>query len=597
MYQLRPYQQDAVDATLNHFRQSDDSAVIVLPTGAGKSLVIAELASLAKRKILVLTHVKELVEQNHAKYQSYGLQAGIFSAGLKQKNLTHQVTFASIQSLARNIAQLNYQFSLVIIDECHRIGLKQDKDKGVNQYQQVIKHIQSLNPKLKILGLTATPYRLDTGWIYQHHYYGFVRREEQAQFVKCIFELPLRYMIKHQYLTPPKLINLATNNYDFSSLVPQANGEYQTQAVNELLAKYPRVTKAICEHIVELSQARQGVMIFAASVAHAQEIKGYIDSFSQQISQLVTGDTDNSQREKIIQAFKAKQIKYLINVSVLTTGFDAPHVDVIAILRPTQSISLYQQIVGRGLRLADGKQDCLVLDYAGNEFDLFQPEVGSPKPNSASVPVMVPCPVCNFANTFWGKVDSDGDLVEHYGRRCQGLVDIAANKSDNPPKLKPDNKQQCQFRFVFKQCPDCMAENDIAARTCHHCQKVLVDPDELIKKALKLKDLTVIRCSGMTLEAEQSKLKIRYFDEDGLEINETFNFDYPKAKQEFNRLFGRRFKQTTQPTLFDKVQEIVKQAAHFTHPDFVIAKREKHYWQIKQRVFDYQGNFRKANQM
>ena len=103
VFQLRDYQQEAVTAVLKHFRKTNESAVIVLPTGSGKSLVIAELARLAKRKILVLTHVKELVEQNHQKYETYGVTAGIYSAGLKLKETQHQVTFASIQSAARNL--------------------------------------------------------------------------------------------------------------------------------------------------------------------------------------------------------------------------------------------------------------------------------------------------------------------------------------------------------------------------------------------------------------------------------------------------------------------------------------------------------------
>ncbi len=110
-----------------------------------------------------------------------------------------------------------------------------------------------------------------------------------------------------------------------------------------------------------------------------------------------------------------------MNVAVLTTGFDAPHVDLIAILRPTESVSLYQQIVGRGLRLAPGKTDCLILDYAGNPHDLYAPEVGTPKGKSDNVPVQVFCPACGFANTFWGKTTADGTLIEHFGRRC-GVV-------------------------------------------------------------------------------------------------------------------------------------------------------------------------------
>ena len=123
VFKLRDYQQDAITATIKHFKKSNESAVIVLPTGSGKSLVIAELARLAKRKILVLTHVKELVEQNHQKYESYGVTAGIYSAGLKQKETRHQVTFASIQSAARNLSDFSEAYSLIIIDECHRVNL------------------------------------------------------------------------------------------------------------------------------------------------------------------------------------------------------------------------------------------------------------------------------------------------------------------------------------------------------------------------------------------------------------------------------------------------------------------------------------------
>lgn len=151
-FKLRPYQREAVDATLAHFRKTDESAVIVLPTGAGKSLVIAELARLAKRKILVVTHVKELVEQNHAKYQSYGLTGGIFSAGLKRKESHHQVTFASVQSVSANLDQFRDEYSLVIIDECHRVS-----GEETSQYQRIIELLRQQNDSLKVLGLTATP--------------------------------------------------------------------------------------------------------------------------------------------------------------------------------------------------------------------------------------------------------------------------------------------------------------------------------------------------------------------------------------------------------------------------------------------------------
>ncbi|KGJ90125.1 DEAD/DEAH box helicase [Colwellia psychrerythraea] len=629
VFQLRDYQQEAVSAVLKHFRKTNESAVIVLPTGSGKSLVIAELARLAKRKILVLTHVKELVEQNHQKYESYGTTAGIYSAGLKLKETQHQVTFASIQSAARNLDDFNEPYSLIIIDECHRVNLSsaelvkeiakgeskngskdgyKDESKeqsqerpSRNQYQQIIEKLMQVNPDIKLLGLTATPYRLGLGWIYKKHYHGFMRSEEKRPFEHCIYELPLRYLIKRQYLTEPNLVDATIEHYDFSSLRTSASGEYSPTDINHLLNKNPRVTQSIIEQVIELGHKRQGVMVFAATVEHAKEVFSYLPA---QLSALITGATDNTERDKLIKAFKRKEIKYLVNVSVLTTGFDAPHVDMIAILRPTQSVSLYQQIIGRGLRLSDNKKDCLVIDYTGNDFDLYHPEVGEKKPNSKSQPVQVVCPSCEFANIFWGLCDDDGYLVEHYGRRCQGLVD-APNEEQ---AYLVESQSQCGYRFVFKECPHCGGENDIAARTCLQCLEVLVDPDDMLKKALQLKDSKIIRCAGLNLtevnDKGANKLKVTYHDEEGAELNESFDFAKPNQVKAFNDIFSKRLSAKISIQLgstgsfeVTNLEQALKLVNILPCPDFVIARKQKFYWRIKDRLFDYRGKYRKANEL
>ncbi|WP_417517310.1 DEAD/DEAH box helicase family protein [Marinobacter sp.] len=588
-FKLRPYQQEAVDATLRHFRKSDDSAVIVLPTGAGKSLVIAELARLARRKILVLTHVKELVEQNHAKYESYGLTGGIFSAGLKRKENRHQVTFASVQSVSANLDQFRDEYSLVIVDECHRVS-----GDDTSQYQRIIELLGQQNDSLKVLGLTATPYRLAMGWIYRYHYRGFVRGhsddgdEQNKPFQHCIYELPLSYMINRGYLTKPELVDAAVAQYDFSALPRNRFGEYAEQDVNRLLSKHQRVTRAITEQVMELAEERKAVMIFAATVDHAREITGYLP---EQQTALITGATDQNERDLLIQRFKQQQLKYLVNVSVLTTGFDAPHVDFIAILRPTQSVSLYQQIVGRGLRLDEGKQNCLVIDYAGNHVNLYHPEVGEKKPDPDSEPVQVFCPGCGFANIFWGKTDSEGHVIEHYGRRCQGLSGLA---EEGGPAARNGRPEQCDYRFRFKECPHCGGENDIAARNCHQCKKTIIDPDDQLRDALKLKDAMVIRCAGITLSSSGSKLKITYHGEDGEELSESFDFSKPAQREVFNRLFGRRIANSQAPREFSKIEEVLEVQTLMPAPDFVIARKQKHYWQVQERILDYQGSYRKA---
>lgn len=347
-FTLRPYQQEAVDATLAWFRKHQEPAAIVLPTGAGKSLVIAELARLARGRVLVLAHVKELVAQNHAKYQALGLEADIFAAGLKRKESHGKVVFGSVQSVARNLELFRSEFSLLIIDECHRIS-----DDDDSQYQQILAHLKSVNPAIRLLGLTATPFRLGKGWIYQFHYHGMVRGNENALFRDCIYELPLRYMIKHGYLTPPERLDMPVVQYDFSRLQAQSNGLFSEADLNGELKKQQRITPHIISQIEEFAQTRRGVMIFASTVEHAREVVGLLPAND---AALITGDTPGPERDALIDAFKAQQFRYLVNVSVLTTGFDAPHVDLIAILRPTESVSLYQQIVGRGCAWPRGKR-------------------------------------------------------------------------------------------------------------------------------------------------------------------------------------------------------------------------------------------------
>ncbi|MBM7343865.1 DEAD/DEAH box helicase [Pantoea coffeiphila] len=581
-FTLRPYQQEAVDATVSYFRRSAEPAVIVLPTGAGKSLVIAELARVARGRVLVLAHVKELVAQNHAKYQAYDLEADIFAAGLQRKESQAKVVFGSVQSVARNLAQFDDRFSLLIVDECHRIS-----DADDSQYQQIINQLRQRNPQLRLLGLTATPYRLGKGWIYQFHYHGMVRGSEQAMFRDCIYELPLRYMIKHGFLVPPERLDMPVVQYDFSRLQAQENGLFSEADLNRELKQQQRITPHIIQQIVEFAQERQGVMIFAATVEHAREILGLLPDSKA----LISAGTPAAERDALITAFKARELLYMVNVAVLTTGFDAPHVDLIAILRPTESVSLYQQIVGRGLRLSPGKSDCLILDYAGNPHDLFTPEVGTPKGKSDNKPVQVFCPGCGFANTFWGKTTADGTIIEHFGRRCQGVLEDDEG-----------NREQCDYRFRFKNCPQCNAENDIAARRCRECDTILVDPDDMLKAALKLKDALVLRCAAMVLEAGSDEhgewLKARYFDEEATEVSERFRLKSPAQRTAFEQLFLRPHQRAPGvPLNWKTADDIISLQPLLRHPDFVVARKQRHFWQVREKVFDYQGRFRRANEL
>jgi len=285
-----------------------------------------------------------------------------------------------------------------------------------------------------------------------------------------------------------------SDGYDTSDLVLKSNGLWESSTVDAAFEGHGRKTAGIVADIVNRAKQRKGVMIFAATIKHAEE---GMASLPPGLSALVTGKAKKAERSDIIVRFKDRSIKYLVNVSVLTTGFDAPHVDVIAILRATESVGLLQQIIGRGLRIDDGKVDCLVLDYAENierhcpGGDIFDPQikaVGGKK----SEPMPVACPECHYQNEFGPRKNEDnynvdefgyyldplgnrvesehGPMPAHYGRRCNG------------ESLREGKHHRCEYKWTFKECAECGHENDIAARYCSACKAEIVDPNEKLRE-------------------------------------------------------------------------------------------------------------------
>jgi DNA repair protein RadD len=574
MFTLRPYQQEAVNATLKHFRKSRNPAVLVLPTGAGKSLVIAELSRLARGRVLVLAHVKELVEQNYSKFKSFALDAGIYSAGLNQKDADNKVIFGSIQSVARAERSFFKDFSLVVIDECHRVSGEDE-----SQYTQVLELIQAASPQVCILGLTATPYRLDSGWIYEFNYQGFLCSSQPRIFKKCVYELSLKKMIEAGFLTPPVQIDAPVASYDFSALqLPLGAQSYRLEDIEAILKDQSRITPVIIKNIVEIAERRRGVLIFTASVRHAAEILAILPKGQ---AAMVVGSTEAEQRDHIVQSFKNQQIKYLVNVSVLTTGFDAPHVDLIAILRPTESVSLYQQIVGRGLRLFEGKQDCLVLDYTGVPHDIFSPQIHERKPYSDAVAVKVCCPRCEHENDFWGRADEKGKVVEHFGTECRGAIE-----DPESGELVP-----CGFKYRFKVCERCSVENRIDAESCAACGAHFVDEQAKIREAMSAKDAHVMKPDSMTLERRVDKkgnerLEVRYYDLNAQHLSEVFFFTHPQDAKVFYYNFLRmHLKRPELDLRIESIDAAVAAKEQFRLPIFIIARKQERYWKIREKIF------------
>ena len=500
MYQLRDYQLEACNATTDWIRKSVEPCLIELPTGAGKSLVVAELArrlhTMSRGKsVMCLAPSKELVIQNREKYLSTGEPASIYSASAGAKCLRHPVVFGSPQTVKNAAHRLGNNYCAIIIDEAHGI---------TPTIKFIIEEMKKQNPRIRVIGLSATPYRLGSGYIYRTNEKDkpvFEGSAKDPYFAKLVYRLTAHHLIRRKFLTAPTIAPINVENYDTSMLELNRMGKFNTADIDKAFVGHGRKTAAIVGDVVNQSKNLNGIMFFAATIQHAEEVMA---SLPQSMSRLVTGSTNSKDREKIISDFKSQEFKYLVNVSVLTTGFDAPHVDGIAILRATESVGLLQQIVGRGLRLSEGKSTCMIWDYAENidnhcpDGDIFNPEIRATAGSGASEPLKCVCPLCNGENEFSPrkndegyKISEDGYFVDlddnvvatdfgpmpaHYGRRCQHF------------KLRPDKSgelDQCPHRWTFKECPHCESENDIAARYCTTCKGEIIDPNEKLRANFK----------------------------------------------------------------------------------------------------------------
>lgn len=351
--QLRPYQRECVDAIYDYLRNHDDNPCAVVPTAGGKTPIMATICKDAvgqwNGRVLILAHVKELLEQTADKLRAVcpEVEFGIYSAGLKRRDTEHSVIVAGIQSVYKRACELD-AFDLVLVDEAHLIPLE-----GDGMYRQFLADAKVLNPHLRIVGFTATPFRLKTGPICTPE--GFLN--------SVCYEVGVRELIVGGYLCP-LITKAGTNKADFGQLHVRA-GEFVAGEMESLMDD-DSLVEAACGEIVEYSAERNAVLIFASGVKHGQHIVRVLAEKHGIECGFVCGETPTSERDAILDRFRQGDLKYLCNVNVLTTGFDAPHIDCVALVRPTMSPGLYYQMVGRGFRLHPDKENCLVLDFGGN---------------------------------------------------------------------------------------------------------------------------------------------------------------------------------------------------------------------------------------
>lgn len=379
--QLRDYQSAAVDAVWNHIRDRDDNPCVVIPTGGGKTPVLATLATQAatlwRGRVCILAHVKELLEQSVDKLRQIApdLDVGVYSAGLGKRDTRHAVIVAGIQSVYNKADEVG-PFDVVIVDEAHMVPVD-----GDGMYRRFLADLQEMTPHTRIIGLTATPYRMADGYICG---------PENILNAIC-YEVGVKELINRGFLS--RLVSKEAIACDTSGL-HKRGGEFVPEEAERLMLD---IVGPACEDIARRTAQRNSVLVFCQSVDHAYQVFERLKAVAE--SAIITGDTDADSRSDAVARFRRGEIKYLVNVQVLCVGFDAPNVDCVCLLRPTLSPGLYYQQVGRGFRIAEGKVDCLVLDYAGNvkrhgPIDQIVPKPRTVGGKDSEAPTKV-CPECD----------------------------------------------------------------------------------------------------------------------------------------------------------------------------------------------------------
>ena len=354
MIEDRAYQSEAVAAVYRFMERGYGNPVVVAPTGAGKSFMIAMLMQDAVTKwpgtrILCMADVKELIEQNA---EAYGIlartaQYGIYSASVGARDSTDPIIFAQIQS-CHSKPEIFGWVDFIIVDECHMINTKK-----VGMYRAFVDGLRQRNPSCKVVGFTATPFRLGHGYVF---------KGAESLFSGIAYDIPIEKLIEGGYLVPP-VARAGTVHADTSQIEHSSNGEFKEESATK---EFSRITVGAVDDMLSRLPDRKSVLVFACGLDHAAQIAALLRERGETAVDMVTGKTSKGEREAIVERVRSGATRWTVNVGVFTKGFNAKNIDAVILLRATESAALYVQMIGRGLRTFPGKIDCVVLDYGEN---------------------------------------------------------------------------------------------------------------------------------------------------------------------------------------------------------------------------------------
>lgn len=398
MYIPRPYQLDAIQAPFDYYTKGGTgNPIIAMPTATGKSLVIAEfckrvLQTWPRQRIMCLTHVKELINQNAEKIRSQwpAVPLGIFSAGLRMRDIHFPIIYGGVASVVNCIPQFGHR-DLLLVDEAHLIS-----PKDGSNYQRVIAGLRAVNPKLKVIGFTATPWRTGQGVIIGNDHI----------FTDICFDLTLykefNKLLADGYLVPPIPKPTKTDLDKLAKHVKIVAGDFQKDQL-QAAVDVDAVTYAACQEMVDEGSERDCWLVFASGIKHAEHINSILQSMGID-SSCVHSKMKQTVVDKTIADFKAGKIRCVVNYGKMTTGIDHPPIDLIGMLRLTMSSVLWVQMLGRGTRPSPdtGKENCLVLDFARNTLRLgpINDPVIPKRRVKGDVPGVAPVRICDVCGVY-----------------------------------------------------------------------------------------------------------------------------------------------------------------------------------------------------
>lgn len=361
-YTPRYYQQAAIDAGVSFFRSdAPGHGLMVEPTGSGKSLVIAGIVDGMDEECVVFQPSQEILMQNWGKLRDYGYYAAIFSASLNRKQ-TSRITLATIGSAINRLKDFE-RYRYIIIDECHGVNASTDANNGKkSMYLRYIEHMQKVN-SAKVIGLTATPYRLHTNR-YDGANNKFLTRTQDKVFTHVLHYTQIQELYREGYLA--KLIYYPVPGFTRKGIKLNSKGTDFND--KDLAQRFKEIgfDNILLRTMLKLVPIRRSILVFTKFVWEAQSLANRLNSESPGMAAVVSDETPPVLRKRLVEQFKSGQLQVMVNVGVFTTGFDHPPLDAVVLARPTMSLSLYYQMVGRGMRPDPSKTHCKVVDLCEN---------------------------------------------------------------------------------------------------------------------------------------------------------------------------------------------------------------------------------------